>query len=419
MADLERRLGALRAASVMLNIVLGAGLLTLPGLAVGTVGSWALIVWAICAVAAAPLLAVFAVLGRRYPDAGGLAHIAKAAFGDTGYVVATLLFLGAVALGLPAIALTGGHYASALFSGAPHGWAVALLILATLANAISTEAAARFNTGVAGVLVFALIAIAAIGLGLSWSNLSGIAMPSDDWIGLRPFGAAVMMVFFAFTGWEVAASLGGEVRQPSRNIPIAMALSFGVAVALYGALAVVAVATDLDGNYEAPFAALLGDAFGTIGVAAISLLAVLLIFANLSAAIWAVSRMVWSAAGERLLPAALRPVRRGVPIAAVLTTVSVLIGVTALSWTGSVRLDALFAAAGQNFVLIYGLAAGALFMLARHPSERVLAVLCLVIVVLLVGLRGGQGAAYPALLVVLGAATARIRQGRSAARDRA
>ena len=64
-------------------------------------GDAALTIWIACALAAAPLLAIFAVLGRRYPDAGGVAAIMKRPFGDAGYVPATFLFLGAVAVGLP------------------------------------------------------------------------------------------------------------------------------------------------------------------------------------------------------------------------------------------------------------------------------------------------------------------------------
>ncbi|MDA8031734.1 MAG: hypothetical protein MPK62_11555, partial [Alphaproteobacteria bacterium] len=106
MNELNKSLSATRGAGLMLNIVIGAGLLTLPGLAVETAGSHAIWAWAACALVAAPLLAVFIVMGRRFPNAGGIAHFARAAFGDKAYAATSLVFLGAVALGLPCLLYT-------------------------------------------------------------------------------------------------------------------------------------------------------------------------------------------------------------------------------------------------------------------------------------------------------------------------
>ena len=47
-------------------------------------------------------------MGKRFPNAGGIAHFAEIAFGQAFYSIASFLFMGAVAFGLPAIALTGG-----------------------------------------------------------------------------------------------------------------------------------------------------------------------------------------------------------------------------------------------------------------------------------------------------------------------
>jgi amino acid efflux transporter len=91
--ELRKTLTVWRGAAVMLNIVLGAGLLTLPGLAVKQVGQAALLSWVLCAVASLPLLAVFTILGRRFPDAGGVPHFAERAFGRVPYVVGSFIFL--------------------------------------------------------------------------------------------------------------------------------------------------------------------------------------------------------------------------------------------------------------------------------------------------------------------------------------
>src|SRR5690606_29134926 len=162
--SLKQPLTFLRGTAVMLNIVVGAGLLALPGLAIKQAGSLAFVSWIVCAVAAMPLLAVFVVLGRRYPDAGGIAHFAQMAFGRQGYAAASLVFLGAVAFGLPSIALTGGHYAALLIDASPHLLAIALLCAATFMHLLSSNMVARANTALAGATLLAIFSLIAVGL---------------------------------------------------------------------------------------------------------------------------------------------------------------------------------------------------------------------------------------------------------------
>ena len=107
MTQLKKSLTPLGGAALMLNIVIGAGLLALPGLTVKIAGNMAIYVWIICIIVSLPMLGVFIIMGRRHPNIGGVSHFAKIAFGFHAYTISSFLFLGAVFLGLPAIALTG------------------------------------------------------------------------------------------------------------------------------------------------------------------------------------------------------------------------------------------------------------------------------------------------------------------------
>ena len=71
MTELKQTLILLRGTRLMLNIVVGTGLLALPGLTVAVAGDQALWDWLVCAIATLPLLLVFVFLGGRHPDAGG------------------------------------------------------------------------------------------------------------------------------------------------------------------------------------------------------------------------------------------------------------------------------------------------------------------------------------------------------------
>jgi len=409
MDDLEKPLTAWRGAGMMVNIVLGAGLLTLPGLAYQAAGPGALAVWVICAALAIPLLSVFAILGRRWPASGGLATILAKGFGEAGYNAGTLLFLGAVLLGLPAIAMTGGYYMSAAVGGAPAVHAAALLVGATAVNLTSSTVAARVNVYLAGAIVFALFALLAAGLAATRPDTATIIADGLSLPPLSSLGAVMMMVFFAFTGWEVAASLGGEFRSPRRDIPLAIAISFAVVVALYLGLAIVVTAAGITNGFEAPFATIVRSAYGNASALAVSFLSVALIFANLLAAVWAVSRMVYAAAKGRMLPAALGEVTRGMPRAALLTTGACLLFVVGMNSMGLVDLSTLLTLAGQNFLILYAGAAAVLFRLGDRPWERLLGAGSILLVAGLIVLHGSSGAFYPAALIIVGAALACLR----------
>ena len=418
MGELRQPLGVFRGTAMMLNIVLGAGLLTLPGLARAAVGDAALLVWLACAGAALPLLVVFAVLGRRHPDAGGLAAMVARAFGAVGRIPATLLFLGAVSVGLPAIALTGGHYAAEVLGGPPAAYAAGLIVLALGVNFLSAEAAARANAIVASLVLVFILAVLALGWLAVGPDAGQIAGRMRD-AGLPApglFGPVFMMVFFAFTGWEVSANLGEEFRDPARDLPRAMAFSFAIAVALYLGLALVVAGAGNEAAGPAPFAAIFRAGFGETGARAVALVSVLLIFANLSSAVWAVSRMVYSAGRDGLFPEALARTRGGVPLNAVAVTVGVLLTVVAAVGLGVLGLAGLLAAAGQNFLLLYAAAAAALLRLGGRAWHRSLSLACLVLVAALLAGSGGAGAAYPAGLILAGLVIARAASRRREAR---
>lgn len=414
MAELPKLLTAWGGAGMMVNIVLGAGLLTLPGLAYEMVGDAAFLVWLGCAAIAAPLLAVFAILGRRWPASGGLAIILARGFGDAGYGIGTLLFLGAVLLGLPAIAMTGGHYMATAFGGSAAAYALFLLVAATATNLYSARVAARVNAWLAAALVAALVLLLAAGWAVTGPTLADALPERIDIPDLGVYGAALMMVFFAFTGWEVAASLGGEFRTPQRDIPLAMAGSFAVVLALYLGLALIVNAAAPGDGFEAPFAVIIGGAFGTSGAVAISVVSVLLIFANLAGAIWAVSRMVFSAAGAGILPTALMRADRGVPRRAVAVTGAGLIAVVLANWSGVLDLGTLLTLAGQNFLLLYAGAAAVLVKLPRTGWHTALGLVCLALVAGVMVLRGPVGLAYPMALILAGLAIGHCRVGDNA-----
>ncbi|OAZ91566.1 APC family permease [Halomonas sp. G11] len=405
MAELQKTLSAWRGAALFINIVLGAGLLVLPGLTVQKIGDLSMISWILCAVLASPLFIIFIILGCRYPGPGGIASYVKQAYGRLAYIIASLMFLGAVLLGLPAIALTGGYYASNTFGGQPHMHALLILGSVLLLNLQSVEAAGKLNQWLSWVLVAFLTGLALLSLFLvsNEPTTHSFAMPSS-FSEMKMIWVAVPMIFFAFTGWEVGASITGEFKNPKKDLPLAMWLSFVIAVALYLVMAYVVQRADLGNAYESPFATIINNHLGAYGKNVVGVVAITLIFANLSAAGWGVSRMFYSLAQEGIAPPFLLRLTKGQPYHSLVSIIFIFSLVVILDWLGFMGVDNLLSLAGQNFIILYGLSALVLVKLAERLLEKMIAFLGIFVCMAIVTLQGFS-IIYPLIILALSVST--------------
>lgn len=413
---LRRTVGPWQATALAVSIVVGSGLLVLPGLAYAEVGASALYAWLICGVLTAPLLAVFVWLGRRYPGAGGIAGYVQAAFGRRWGAGTETLVIGTLSLGLTSVALTGGFYcAAALGTGA---WsqtpaALLLLLLAGLVNRQGVRLSGRLQQVLTAVLVLVLLAVAAIGMAYGHSTAATGLAPLSQWSSAVP---VLSSVFFAFTGWEMLSFTTGEYRRPERDFPIAVAASFALVLGLYALIAValqVTLSPKAPGTQRAPIAEMLGTALGPASVQAVAGIGTVIVAANLIGAVWAASRLVYSSAQQGLLPARLGRLHAGVavPRAAVWSAVVVLAALSALSGYHVIALKTLFSLAGENFFLMYLGCVAAFVRLSRHRLARVAGSVLLVACVVVMALFG-WGFVYSLACVGVGLAVHAIRERR-------
>lgn len=399
MTELKKTLSVWRGTALFINIVLGAGLLALPGLTVQKIGNLSMISWVLCAVLAAPLFIIFIILGCRYPGPGGIASYVQQAYGRLAYIVASLIFLGAVLLGLPAIALTGGYYASNTFGGSAHMYALLTLAAVLALNLQSVEAAGKMNQWLSWVLVAFLTGLALLSLFLvSKDPIKHSFETPSSFSEIQMIWFTIPMIFFAFTGWEVGASITSEFKNPKKDLPLAMWLSFIIAVTLYLVMAYVVQRANLGTTYESPFATIINNHLGSYGKNIVGVVAITLIFANLSAAGWGVSRMVYSLAKEGVAPSFMQRITNGQPYHSLVSIILVFSLVIILDWLGFIGIDNLLSLAGQNFIILYGLSALALIKLAEKLVEKIIGCLGIIICVSIVILQG-ISIAYPLIII--------------------
>ncbi|MBU5643439.1 amino acid permease, partial [Citrobacter sp. S46_ASV_140] len=102
MSGLKQELGLAQGIGLLSTSLLGTGVFAVPALAALVAGNNSLWAWPVLIVLVFPVAIVFAVLGRHFPSAGGVAHFVGMAFGSRLERVTGWLFLSVIPVGLPA-----------------------------------------------------------------------------------------------------------------------------------------------------------------------------------------------------------------------------------------------------------------------------------------------------------------------------
>ena len=241
-----RSLGTTHAAAVVVGSMIGTGIFTTTGMLLPELGSpvLVLIVWAVAGLLALCGAAVYAELGVMMPRVGGEYVYLTRAYGPamgflSGWVALIVGFAAPTAAG----AIGFATYVHAVAPALPEKpMAVGLVILLTAVHMASVRFGARLQSALsAAVVVFIVLFIAAaftVGHG-GWGHLTTGAATERGLGGVAlAAGVAVSLVqvSYAYSGWNGAAYIAGEVREPARALPRAVLLSTGLVTALYVAL---------------------------------------------------------------------------------------------------------------------------------------------------------------------------------------
>lgn len=313
-------IGLAQGVALYVCAILGAGVLVFPGQAASLAGPASLLAWGFSVLLGLPLAFTFAALAARYPDAGGVATYAGRAFGRSAGGVAGWWYLIAGSVGQTIVPLTAGYYVAQAL-GADQRWAPviasAVLAVAVAANLIGVRLGAGVQIGLAaGVAVILLVVIV-------------VALPQIRVTSFVPFaphglvgiGQAVVVLFFAFAGWEAIAHLSGEFRNVRRTLPRATLLTIGIVSVLYLGVAFAVVGTASYGTTELDRIALGAIVEGGLGVSAgvaVALAAVVICLGTTNAFVASISRLGFALARDGWAPRALsRRNRQGAPQVAI------------------------------------------------------------------------------------------------------
>ncbi|HEX6537063.1 MAG TPA: amino acid permease [Gemmatimonadaceae bacterium] len=312
-SELRRELGVFSAAMLVVGGIIGSGIFFTPtetARELPTAG-WVLFVWALGGLVAFAGALTYAELGALMPDAGGPYVYIRESFGKLaaflyGWMALLLIASGALA----AVAMGFAGYAERFVDLAPVGGrigaAVATILLLSAINYLGVRPGAIVQNVMTVAKIAALAVVILGGLAL-WTRLgaplpvSGAPAPRSSLIA--GLGAAFVPVLFTIGGWQQMNMVAGEIRDPGRNIPRALAIGVTIVVACYlGANAAYLRALGRDG-LAASHAVAADTAmrfFGPMGATFISLAAMVSIFGFVNVTILANSRIVYAMARDGL-----------------------------------------------------------------------------------------------------------------------
>jgi APA family basic amino acid/polyamine antiporter len=196
----------------------------------------------------------------------------------------------------------------------PRIMAMAGLVALTLLNLRGLSEAGKAETAMVATKVVILIALIAIGL----TYLSGTDFTPFAPNGGRSILTGVTMVFFAYTGFQVAAMMAGEVKESSKKVPLAILISILLVMVIYVGVIAVLVGAQLPSyGSESVFDAavvFLGPAGGTV----VALAAAISTLSSANANVVGASRITMEMASEEQLPGRFARLRNGQPVNSIL-----------------------------------------------------------------------------------------------------
>ena len=201
------------------GMVIGAGIFKAPSIVAGNTGTNTefILAWVLGGVVSLCGALVYAELASRYPETGGeYAFLSRGMGRGVAFVFAwarmTVIQTGAIA----AVAFVFGDYASEMLRLGPNSSAIyagIAVVALTALNVVGTLESKTLQKAMQYLLFAGLGFLAIAGL------LSGApGKPAAAGAATGTFGLAMIFVLLTYGGWNEAAYLGGEVREPRRNM---------------------------------------------------------------------------------------------------------------------------------------------------------------------------------------------------------
>ena len=374
---LSRRLGFWSSIGFVIGMTIGSGIFRTPAQIAARVPDPPLMlaVWVLGGVVTLCGALSIAELSAAQPQTGGLYVYLREAWGrGTAFVFTWSELVLIRAAGLGGIASVFGEYLlrslgydPAIHPAAADYFAVAAIVVATIANVRGVQAGAAM-TGISSVAKFGALALMVLAsfligsrAGGSTAHFASVGAPVEAGV----FGLAFISVLWAYDGFADLPFLGGEVVNPGRTIPRALIGGTLAIIAIYlSANLAYLYVLPIDGIAKSPLIAAdtMATLFGPLGVSFVSVVVMISTFGAVNADLLGAPRIFFAAADDGLFFTSLARVHPRYRTPHISILLSAALGI-AFVLTGT------FEQLADTFVLsiwpFYGLAVAGLYRL-RH-----------------------------------------------------
>jgi APA family basic amino acid/polyamine antiporter len=234
---LQSELSLFDVTNLVVGAIIGADIYVASSFGAAYLGPSSLVVWVVAGIIAVVIALCFAQCAALLPKVGGPYAYAKEAWGPfAGFIVGWSLWLAEwVSLAVFPVAFTrylmffvpGLHWALQV--------AVKVLFISFLAatNVIGVRAAGKTNDVLTILKLFPLVLFSVAGLLFIVQNPASTHYSPFAPFGFQNFGVALVLIFWAYAGFEISTIPADEIKDPSRTIPKAIVLGISIVTAFY------------------------------------------------------------------------------------------------------------------------------------------------------------------------------------------
>ena len=337
---MRRRLGLTSAAALVVANMIGAGVFTTSGFALADLGraDVVLLAWGVGGLMAVCGALSYGALARRIPESGGeYTFLSRTVHPLAGFLAGWVSLLAGFTAPIAAAALGLQAYLADSFGlgGRPEWIGTTAILTAGLMHGLRLRTGVVLQNAAVGLKLAVIGGFVLLGAVRLPPIADAAVLPSAD-LGLGAFAVTLVWISFAYSGWNAAVYVAGEVREPERNLHRSLWIATGLVTLAYLALNAIflysAPAPELAGKAEV--GAIAAEALGGNALRrAVSVLVALALFTSISSMVMAGPRVYARMAEDGLFPRRLG-VAKEVPTAAVALQVGLAVLV---AWASGLR----------------------------------------------------------------------------------
>jgi basic amino acid/polyamine antiporter, APA family len=288
--DFVRSIGRWALAGLVINCIIGSGIFGIPAELTRRLGRASPLAMIAAGLAIATVMVSYAEVASQFTEPGGSYLYVRTAFGRFAGIQVGWFWLLSILGGGAANANLFVTYFAGMFPVAAHGWARAALLAALIAIPVAANyRGVRAGTYVSSTLTVAKLAPLAvlIALGLwRFGHAAQMIHPSEITApGWKLWAESLLLVVFAYEGFEDAVIPTGEVKDPRRSVPFALFTGLFGCMAVYTLLQFVTVATIGGRTTDRPLGDVAAELLGSGGATFMAVAVMLSVYGYLSAAI--------------------------------------------------------------------------------------------------------------------------------------